>query len=960
MSLGRLDRPLLVLVGLILVGMGFSAYRNWAQMREDLAQGLQARDRLLATTDLISQLKDAETGQRGYVLTGDEEYLDPYRKATALIPGLLDQVTEAAGTDPQLTEGARQLRRDSLEKLAELAAVITVRREKGFAAALEMVETKRGKQAMDSIRSIGSMMTGRAFELLKQRRAAIAGSAFRAFWLSLAGLSILLFAIIFLQRAVEHEIKAREKLATDLDREKQKLEVTLMSIGDAVIASDEHGRITLMNAAAEDLTGWSLDDGQGKPVDQIFHIVNEETRGQVESPVAKVLRTGASADLANHTILLSKDGRELPIDDIGAPIRDRHDRVLGVVLVFRDISKRRAQEIQIDKWHRIFEHAGFGVAVLVDGGKTILEVNEAFARMHGYQPDELRDKPFTELVKGESDSQNALHPAADHAVYESLHQRKDGKRFHAVTDMTIFRNANGEPIFRAAYFADISDRKRAETELRRSEERFRAAAEAMGDVIWTNNARGEMVGEQPGWAALTGQSFEEYQGFGAAKAIHPDDLPLFDLWLKAVKDVKKFSAEYRVRRHDGQYRLMSTTAVPVFDEEGTVREWVGAMTDITDRRRGEDQVQESNERFQGLATAFPQLVWSSKPEGDLEYANAQWREYTNQQAGQPAEPATKDPTSQNGLWDSLLHPEDATPHMERWRESMAQGKMFESQVRLRRSADGTYRWFICRAVPVRGRDNRILRWLGACTDIHEQMTYAEDLRTTNEALQRSNADLEQFAYAASHDLQEPLRMISLYTQLLQEEYAGVLDATARSYVDFAVSGAQRMERLLQDLMAYSRVSAAPPSAESESADTAAAVEAALGNLEAVVRKSGAQVHISDLPRVAAPPVHMVLLFQNLLGNALKYSGGKVPEVWIAAKPADRFWEFSVRDNGIGIEPQYARQIFGIFKRLHGAEYEGTGIGLAVCQRIVDRTGGKIWLESKPGAGSTFYFTLPRG
>src|SRR5580698_1130645 len=610
MSLGRLDRPLLILVGLILVGMGFSAYRNWAQMKEDLAQGLQARERLLATTDLISQLKDAETGQRGYILTGDEEYLEPYKKATALIPGLLAQVTEAAGTDPQLAEGARQLRRDSLEKLAELAAVITVRREKGFAPALEMIQTNRGKQAMDSIRSVGSMMTDRAFELLRQRRTAIADGAFRTFWLNLAGLSILLFAIVFLQRAVEHEIKARENLATDLDQEKQKLEVTLMSIGDAVIASDQQGRITLMNAAAEDLTGWSRRDGQGKPVDQVFHIVNEETRSLVESPVAKVLQTGASADL--------------PIDDIGAPIRDRDNHILGVVLVFRDISKRRAQEIQIDKWHRIFEHAGFGVAVLVDGGKTILEVNEAFARMHGYQPDELRDKPFRELVEGESDSPDALHPAADHAVYESLHQRKDGKRFHAVTDMTIFRNANGEPIFRAAYFADISDRKRAETELRRSEERFRAAAEAMGDVIWTNNARGEMVGEQPGWAALTGQRFEEYQGFGAAKAIHPDDLALFDVWLKAVKDVKKFSAEYRVRRHDGQYRLMSTTAVPVFDEEGTVREWVGAMTDITDRRRGEEQVQESNERFLGLATAFPQLVWSTKPEGDLEYANAQW------------------------------------------------------------------------------------------------------------------------------------------------------------------------------------------------------------------------------------------------------------------------------------------------------------------------------------------------
>jgi light-regulated signal transduction histidine kinase (bacteriophytochrome) len=284
--------------------------------------------------------------------------------------------------------------------------------------------------------------------------------------------------------------------------------------------------------------------------------------------------------------------------------------------------------------------------------------------------------------------------------------------------------------------------------------------------------------------------------------------------------------------------------------------------------------------------------------------------------------------------------------------------MFESQARLRRASDGTYRWFICRAVAVRGRDNRIVRWLGACTDINDQMNYAVDLRFANEALQRSNADLEQFAYAASHDLQEPLRMISLYTQLLQEEYGGLLDETARSYVDFAVSGAQRMERLLQDLMAYSRVSGGPADPV-ESSSAAVALDAALGNLEATVRKSGAQFHIGELPSVAAPSVHLVLLFQNLIGNALKYSGGRVPEVWIDAAPTERLWKFSVRDNGIGIEPQYAKQIFGIFKRLHGAEYEGTGIGLAVCQRIVERMGGRIWLESTPGAGSTFFFTLPR-
>jgi PAS domain S-box-containing protein len=431
--------------------------------------------------------------------------------------------------------------------------------------------------------------------------------------------------------------------------------------------------------------------------------------------------------------------------------------------------------------------------------------------------------------------------------------------------------------------------------------------------------------------------------------VHPDDMELFHGWERAVAEGKKFTAEIRMRRRDGQYRLMGTTNVPILNDDGTVREWVGGLTDITALRQGQEEIRESDERFQGLATAFPQLVWSSKPDGNLEYANSLWREFTG-----PSGEVAND----RAFWDELIHPDDAGPHMERWRESLGSGKMFESQARLRRAVDRTYRWFICRAVAVRGRDKRIVRWLGACTDINDQMNYAVDLRVTNEALQRSNADLEQFAYAASHDLQEPLRMISLYTQLLQEEYTGLLDETGRSYVDFAVSGAQRMERLLQDLMAYSRVSAAPAS-ESEISDASVAVQAALGNLEAAVRKSGAQFHIGELPSVEAPSVHLVLLFQNLVANALKYCGGKVPEVWIDAEPADKFWKFLVKDNGIGIEPQYTKQIFGVFKRLHGAEYEGTGIGLAVCQRIVERTGGKIWLESQAGEGSTFHFTLPR-
>jgi len=176
---GRLDRPLLILVVFVLAGMGFSTYRNWSQLREDLAQGLHARNRLLATNELISRLKDAETGQRGFILTGSEEYLEPYVAATSTIPGLLDQVTEAAGGDRELAEDARLLRQYSTEKLAELQSTISIRRQKGLGAAIEAVRSNEGKIAMDSIRTVGTSMVSREFELLKHRQTAVTDSAYR-------------------------------------------------------------------------------------------------------------------------------------------------------------------------------------------------------------------------------------------------------------------------------------------------------------------------------------------------------------------------------------------------------------------------------------------------------------------------------------------------------------------------------------------------------------------------------------------------------------------------------------------------------------------------------------------------------------------------------------------------------------------------------------------------------------
>jgi light-regulated signal transduction histidine kinase (bacteriophytochrome) len=234
----------------------------------------------------------------------------------------------------------------------------------------------------------------------------------------------------------------------------------------------------------------------------------------------------------------------------------------------------------------------------------------------------------------------------------------------------------------------------------------------------------------------------------------------------------------------------------------------------------------------------------------------------------------------------------------------------------------------------------------------------EELAQRSQELARSNAELEQLAYIASHDLQEPLRMVASYLQLLEQRYGGRLDADAHEFIEFAVDGATRMQALIDDLLTYSRVgSSAKPL---QPTDCAAVVQTALRSLRMSIEESGAQLRCGTLPVAMGDAAQLTQLFQNLMANAIKFRGQQAPRIAVEAEPEDGFWRFAVRDNGIGIAPEYFDRIFVMFQRLHNrSTYSGTGIGLAVCKKIVERHGGRIWVESMPGTGSTFQFTLPR-
>ena len=367
-------------------------------------------------------------------------------------------------------------------------------------------------------------------------------------------------------------------------------------------------------------------------------------------------------------------------------------------------------------------------------------------------------------------------------------------------------------------------------------------------------------------------------------------------------------------------------------------------TDVTQAVIARQRIEESERQFRTLADTIPHLAWMAHASGRVFWFNRRWYEYTGARS-----------QDVDGFdWRALCEPDMVDAVMERFERSFATGEPFEMVFPLR-AADGEYRPFLTRIEPVRDSDGRVVRWFGTNTDIAEQQRTEAELR-------RMNRELEEFAYVASHDLQEPLRMVNSFTQLLLREHIASNDPEAQEFASFVRQGVQRMEQLIHGLLSYSRSlqrGELIPAAEDGIADLEIAWREARIMLENRIHEAGASVVVTgELPRVRGETAQLAHVFQNLLSNALTYrKGSDRPVVTVSAAMRDGMWIIAVRDNGIGFEQKYAEGIFGLFKRLYRDEYPGTGVGLAICQRIVERYGGRIWAESEPGLGSAFYIAL---
>ena len=354
----------------------------------------------------------------------------------------------------------------------------------------------------------------------------------------------------------------------------------------------------------------------------------------------------------------------------------------------------------------------------------------------------------------------------------------------------------------------------------------------------------------------------------------------------------------------------------------------------------DEELKRERERFRFMAESMPQKIFTATPTGDVDYFNRQWLEFTGLSFKRV----------EDWGWTQFVHPDDLAENLRFWRQSIDTGEPFNFEHRIRR-ADGKYLWHLSRAHAMRDANGDISMWIGSNTDIHEQ-------KEKEQALRRANDDLQQFAYSASHDLQEPIRNVAVYSEIVAKRYHSVLDADGQQFLGFLKEGGRRLATLVNDLLAYTRAGTAE--LNEAPVDSSVVLNHSLASLAEAIRESNGKVTYDALPEVYMGEAHLQQVLQNLIGNALKYRNETPPRIHVSAVSEGAVWRFSVQDNGIGIDPQYKEKIFGVFKRLHhDRTYSGTGIGLAICQRVVERYGGRIWVESEPGKGATFFFTVPR-
>jgi PAS domain S-box-containing protein len=769
----------------------------------------------------------------------------------------------------------------------------------------------------------------------------------------------------------------RRKMKRDLNESSEsdaKYRGLLEAAPDAMVVVNQGGEIVLVNVQAERQFGYRRDELLGQKVKNIIpegfaeRLVADATRSTVEALAQQI---GMGIELSGRR----KDGSEFPIEIMLSPLESAEG--ILVTAAIRNITVRKDAEKHLaqmeGRYRGLLEAAPDAMVVVNQGGEIVL-LNVQAEKQFGYRRDELLGQKVKNIIP--EGFAERLVADATRSTVEALAQqigmgielsgrRKDGSQFPIEIMLSPLESAEG--ILVTAAIRNISARKAAEEHLVLMESKYRGLLEAAPDAMVVVNQGGEIVlvnvqaEKQFGYRRdeLISQKVKNIIPEGFAERLVADATRSA---ADALAQEMGVGIELSGRRKDGSEFPIEIMLSPLESAGGVLV--TAAIRNISARKAAEEHLVLMESKYRGLLEAAPDAMVVVNQGGEIVLVNVQAEKQFGYRRDELIGQKVKNIIPE-GFAERLVA--DATRSTV---EALAQqigmgielsgrrkdGSEFPIEIMLSplESADGVLVTAAIRNISARKKSEEDNAELERRVDER-----TKELAVANQVLERSNIELQQFAYVASHDLQSPLRSISGFVQLLKMEYESKLDEQAVDWIRRTIQATEQMQDLIRGVLAYSRVdSRSRPFMPTPFLDVFNDVVALL---EPSIRDAGGQVTRGDLPVVIGDRSQFVQLMQNLIGNGLKYHGEKSPHVHVSAESNGTEWIFSVRDNGIGIDPKFYERIFEIFKRLHDQkEYPGTGIGLAVCRRVVNRHGGKIWVESEAGQGSVFHFTLPEG
>ncbi|MEM9368894.1 MAG: PAS domain S-box protein [Planctomycetota bacterium] len=608
----------------------------------------------------------------------------------------------------------------------------------------------------------------------------------------------------------------------------------------------------------------------------------------------------------------------------------------------------------------VFESVSNGL-VGTDTDGTITLVNSSLEHIFGYDREDLLGRSIDIIVPDASQrtclmdrfndgAQPVQQGTVDRQTLFGL--RNDGVQVPVEVGLSLVQWETGPGII--ASVDDISRRYEQEKDNERLRHETQMILDSIPALVVFKDTENQIVRVNKAAAEVIGAPVSDIEGkhsrefFAEHEQYYQDDLAVMQAGIPKLGIVES------VTTRGNETRWASTDKIPIYDRHDHLTGIIAVINDITALKRTEDQLAETTRAAQQNAERLRYTVESARI-GLWDWdVNSTYVRVSKELSAQLGEETAYESFAG---WRSRVHPDDREETEQRVHMCLEGAQRdYEAEFRLRHR-NGSYRWILARGRVVDADDRGPQRMIGVHIDITDRQEDRQQLEKLNQELQRSNEELAQFAYVASHDLQEPLRKVTSFCELLKEELGDTLNDDCQRFIHYITDGAYRMRMLIQDLLAFSRIES--QGTPTESVDLNTVVEESLENLSASIAEADASICTEKLPTVQGDALQLVQLFQNLIGNALKYRSDHRPTIRLAARKADTDWIISVKDNGIGIDPRYHDQIFGVFKRLHTMDtYQGTGIGLAICRRIAERLGGSIDVESREGQGSTFHVRLP--